>query len=98
MPGFEVLALILFAWLSGKNGSSWIFALVFTALVFVAAALGDEFYAFNATVNAVITFVYCSVYFWLMHRFGTNTVVFFIILLGGVAVWVGWPQIWQAMS
>ena len=93
MPIIGLIALLLFAWLAGEHGRPKQFALAFTAVALVLAAIGNEFSPFDAAVTAVMNFVYCSVYFWALDRFGDNIIVYFVILFGGAVIWAGWPML-----
>ena len=93
MPIIGLIALLLFAWLAGEHGRPIQYALAFTVVGLVLAAIGNEFSPVDAAVTAVMNFVYCSAYFWVLDRFGDNIIVYFVILLGGAVLWMGWPML-----
>ena len=91
MAGFGFITLLLFAYLSGKNGKPVLHAAVYTVVSLVMTAFRGEFVFKAALIAGVIVFVYCSLYFWLVERFADNVFLYFVILLSGVVLWIAWP-------
>ena len=91
MAKIEILALLLFAYMAGKNGHPLIYALIFTAVSLVLTTIGGDVVLEEAIINGVIILVFSSGYFWLAERFSDNKMLFIIVLLGGVVLWIGMP-------
>jgi len=91
MAGLGIVALLLCAYMAGKNGNAFMYAAVFAVVNLVLSAIGGQFVLKEALVGGVIIFLFCSVYFWLVERYADNVLLYFVILVGGALLFLGWP-------
>ncbi len=91
MPAIGVLMLMGFAWLSNANGRPLMFAALYAGLGLLFSLVTGGFAPGQLLLGGAITFVYCAVYFGLMHRVRDSLMFTFLVLVAGALIWFGWP-------
>ncbi|MEJ2630037.1 MAG: hypothetical protein P8011_02310 [Acidihalobacter sp.] len=98
MAGIGVLLLVGFAWLSSANGKPIMFAALYTALGLALSLVTSGFAPGHLLLGGAITFIYCAVYFGLMHRVSDSLTLTFLVLIAGALLWFGWPLLLMAAT
>ena len=91
MAAIGVFMLMGFAWLSNANGRPLMFAALYTGLGLAFSLATGGFVLGRLLLGGAITFVYCAVYFGLMHRVRDSLMLTFLVLIIGALIWFGWP-------
>ncbi len=88
-----IIIIILLVWLVHQFEKPFAFASVFALLVAVFGLI-DGAPLFVVLVDAVIALAYFSFFFYLLVRFSDTVFTWYLIMLGGILLWLGLPLLW----